>query len=158
MQMYSSLNPGTDAQTIRPLLFWTHPAIWGWNTPFFYNHFFVPLLRETCHFQLAACCDARHPQAHLLCDSAGSGCACLPVCVRAHEGPVQQGFNTHVLLREPSATCRPVWHSPCHPHVICGHEPLRLLQALLNLTYSLIAHLIVNTISQKHSDGPIYAI
>lgn len=35
MQMYSSLNPGTDAQTIRPLLFWTHPAIWGWNTPFF---------------------------------------------------------------------------------------------------------------------------
>lgn len=33
-------------------------------------------------------------------------------------GLVQQDSNTHVLLRGPSATCRPVCLSPWHPHVI----------------------------------------
>ena len=96
---------------------------------------FAPLLRETSHFQLEACREPGPPQVHRLCDSAGFGCAF--VCTR---GLVQQCANTHVPLCEPSATRRPVWHSLCHPHVICGHEPFRPLQALLHLTFALTSH------------------
>lgn len=78
---------------------------------------------------------------------------------------MQQGSTTHVLLCEPSATCRPVCHSQCHSHVICGHEPFRPLQALLHLTYALTSHLwrAKTTItdflrSQRHTIGPIRVI
>lgn len=43
----------------------------------------------------------------------GGVCAC--VCVW---GLVQQSILTHDPLCKPGATCRPVWTSLCHPHVI----------------------------------------
>lgn len=102
--------------------------------------------------------ESQAPQVHRLCDSAGFGCAFVRT-----RGLVQQCANTHVPLCEPRATCRPVWHSLCHPHVICGHEPFRPLQALLHLTFALTSHLWraksqLLLFSGRHSIGSVCVI
>lgn len=53
-------------------------------------------------------------------------CISLFVCAC---GLVQQDSNTHVLLRGPSATCRPVCLSPSYPRVISELQPLGPLAA-----------------------------
>lgn len=97
---------------------------------------FIPLLRETHHFQYEARREPGPSSTLSLRLSWLWVCEFLRLCAR---GLVQQGANTHVLLCEPSATCCPVWCSLCHPHIICGQKRFWLLQALLHLTSTLIS-------------------